>query len=114
MAPPGSAHSAFGLGGLVLVGGTIGFLRKNSKASLGAGLIFGGILIGSGVMISQGEHVYEGHLLACGTSGIMTAAMGQRLLSTGKFMPSGMIAILGAVSTAYHMQKALEWAPKKE
>lgn len=112
--PPGSAHSAFGLGGLVLIGGTVGFLKKNSKASLGAGLVFGGLLIGSGIMISQGDHVYEGHLLACGTSGVMTLAMGQRFLSTGKFMPSGVIAMFGAVSTAYHMKKAFEWSPKNE
>ena len=96
------------------MGGTVGFLRKNSKASLVAGVVFGSALIGSGVLISQGDHVYEGHLLACGASGIMSLAMGQRFLSSGKFMPAGMVAVLGAVSTAYHIQKALEWAPKKE
>jgi len=111
MAPPGSAHSAFGLGGLVLVGGTIGYFKKSSKASLGAGIVFGGLLISSGVMISKGDHVYEGHLLACSTSGVMTLAMGHRFLSTGKFMPSGVIAILGAIATGYHIQKALEWSP---
>ena len=110
MAPPGSAHPAFGLGGLVIAGGAAGYFRKGSKASLGAGLLCGGLLIGSGALIS-GEHQYEGHLLASGTSGLMALGMGQRFVSTGKFMPAGLVAALGATSMAYHVKKSLEWAP---
>lgn len=113
MAPPGSAHLNFSVGGLVAVGGIVGFAKKGSKASLLAGVTFGGLLIGSGIMIS-GESQYQGHALATATSGIMTIAMGQRFLSTGKFMPAGLVATLGAACCAYNLNKAIEWAPSKD
>jgi uncharacterized membrane protein (UPF0136 family) len=112
MAPPGSAHLNFSLGGLVAVGGAVGYFKKGSVPSLVAGLAFGGLLIGSGVMISKGES-YQGHVLASGVTGVMTLAMAQRFLSTGKFMPAGMVATVGAVGLAYNVKKALEWMPEK-
>ncbi|GFH45520.1 hypothetical protein CTEN210_01994 [Chaetoceros tenuissimus] len=108
MAPPGSAHPAFGLGALTLVGGAVGYFKKGSKASLGAGLFCGSMLIGSGVLIS-GENQFEGHALASTTSGLMAVGMGQRYLKTGKVMPAGIVAALGCVSMAYHVKKAIEW-----
>ncbi len=110
MAPPGSAHPAFGLGALTILGGAVGYMKKGSKASLGAGVVCGSLLIGSGMLIS-GEHQYEGHMLASGTSGLMALGMGQRFMKTGKFMPAGIVAALGAVSCAYHAKKTIEWAP---
>ena len=68
----------------------------------------GGLLIGSGILIS-GEHQYEGHMLASGTSALMSAGMGQRYLKTGKIMPAGIVSALGAVSLAYHLKKSFEW-----
>jgi len=109
MSPPGSAHPAFGLGLLTVVGGVAGYVRKGSKVSLGSGLVCGSLLIGSGVLIS-GENQYEGHMLAAGTSGLMTAGMGQRFIHTGKFMPAGIVAALAATSMAYHTKKMMEWA----
>mmetsp|Transcript_20091 Transcript_20091/g.24755 ORF Transcript_20091/g.24755 Transcript_20091/m.24755 type:complete len:111 (-) Transcript_20091:85-417(-) len=109
MAPPGSAHPAFGLGGLTILGGVAGYLKKGSKASLGAGVVCGSLLIGSGILIS-GENQYEGHLLASGTSSLMSLGMGQRFMKTGKVMPAGIVAALGAVSCAYHVKKTLEWS----
>ena len=113
MAPPGSAHLNFTLGGLVMIGGVMGYVKKKSVMSAAAGLTFGGLLIGSGVLISQGES-YKGHALATGATGVMTLAMGQRFLSTGKFMPAGMVAALGAAGLAYNLQKTLEWMPDKD
>jgi uncharacterized membrane protein (UPF0136 family) len=112
MAPPGSAHLNFTLGGLVVVGGAVGYFKKGSVPSLVAGLTFGGLLIGSGVLITQGES-YKGHVLASGVAGLMTVAMGHRFLSTGKFMPAGMVATLGAAGLAYNVKKAIEWMPEK-
>jgi uncharacterized membrane protein (UPF0136 family) len=109
---PGSAHMNFSVGGLVLVGGAMGYLKKGSKVSLLAGLTFGGLLVGSGVMIA-GESQYHGHALATSTSGIMALAMGHRFLSTKKFMPAGLVATLGAACCAYNLKKAIEWAPSK-
>ena len=100
------------MGGLVLVGGAMGYLRKGSMISLVAGVTCGGLLIGSGVLITNGES-FKGHGLAAGCTGLMTVAMGQRFLSTGKFMPAGMVASLGAVGLAYNVKKAIEWMPEK-
>ena len=108
MAPPGSAHPAFGLGALTLVGGIAGYIRKGSKASLGAGVLCGGVLLASGVMIS-GDSQYSGHSVAAATSGLMTLGMGQRFFKTGKFMPAGLVSVLGAASLGFHVNKALEW-----
>lgn len=113
MAPPGSAHLNFSLGGLVIGGGLFGYLRKGSTMSAVAGLTFGGLLVGSGVLITQGES-YQGHALASGVTGAMTVAMGSRFLKTGKFMPAGMVATIGAAGLAYNVKKTLEWMPDKE
>ena len=110
---PGSAHLNFTLGGLVAVGGAMGYFNTGSTMSLMAGLTFGGLLIGSGVLITQGES-FKGHALASGCTGAMTVAMGQRFLSTGKFMPAGMVASLGAVGLAYNVKKTIEWMPEKD
>ena len=108
MSPPGAAHPAFSLGGLTIIGGAVGYFKKGSKVSLGAGLIYGSLLIGSGILIS-GEHQYRGHSLATVTSGLMSAGMGQRYLKTGKVIPAGIVAAVAAVSMAFHAKKALEW-----
>jgi uncharacterized membrane protein (UPF0136 family) len=109
---PGSAHLNFSLGGLCILGGTMGYFRKGSTASLIGGLAFGSLLVGSGVMIS-GESQYQGHILATGASGAMAAGMGYRFFHTGKFMPAGMVAAVGAVCCAYNVKKSMDWAPSK-
>mmetsp|Transcript_1511 Transcript_1511/g.2056 ORF Transcript_1511/g.2056 Transcript_1511/m.2056 type:complete len:111 (+) Transcript_1511:38-370(+) len=109
MAPPGSAHLNFTLGGLVALGGTYGYLKKGSKVSLGAGLVCGSLLVGSGVMIS-GEHQFEGHALATATNSAMALGMGHRwIMKSGKMMPAGMVAIVGAIGAAYNAKKAIDW-----
>jgi uncharacterized membrane protein (UPF0136 family) len=65
---PGSAHMNMSIGGLVILGGAMGFMKKGSKASLIAGLGVGSILIGSSYLIAKTDYVYEGHLV--GTSAV--------------------------------------------
>lgn len=110
---PGSAHLNLGLGGLVIAGGTYGYFKKGSTPSLIAGLSVGSLLMGSGYLIAATDRVYEGHCLATASSGLLALAMGSRFVSTGKFMPAGMVATLGALGCAYNLNKALEWAPTK-
>jgi uncharacterized membrane protein (UPF0136 family) len=88
---PGSAHPALGLGAMTIAGGILGYVRKGSKASLGAGLVCGSLLIGSGAMIA-GESQFQGHSLAAGTSALMAIGMGQRFMKTSKFMPAGLVS----------------------
>ena len=108
---PGSAHMNLSLGGLIIVGGAVGYLRKGSKVSLAAGLTAGSLLLGSSYLIAKTDNVYEGHLLATGTSGLMALAMGKRYLASGKFMPAGLVTAIGVVACAYNANKSLEWAP---
>lgn len=88
----------------------MGYMKKGSKISMAAGLTFGGLLIGSGVLITKGES-FQGHTLASGCTGVVTVAMGQRFFKSGKFMPAGLVASLGAVGLAYNVKKAIEWMP---
>ena len=101
------------LGGLVMVGGAMGYFRKGSTMSLVAGITFGSLLLGSGYLIANDQE-YNGHLLGTGTSGIMALGMTQRFMSTGKFMPAGMVAVVGAAAAAYNAKKSMEWAPADE
>lgn len=111
---PGSAHVNLSLGGLVLVGGAIGYAKKGSKMSLIAGVTMGSLLMGSAYMIAKTDNIYEGHLLGTATSGLMALAMGQRYIQTGKMMPAGMVAVLGAAACGYNIHKSREWAPTKD
>ena len=108
---PGSAHVNLSFGGLVMLGGAYGYLKKGSKASLAAGMTVGSILIGSGYLIAfSDDQQYTGHVTAAVSSGVLAAAMGKRFLSTSKFMPAGLVATLGVAACAYNVQKAKEWA----
>jgi uncharacterized membrane protein (UPF0136 family) len=114
MAPvPGSAHANLTLGGLVAVGGIVGYVRKGSTMSLVAGVVFGSLLCTSAYLIatpsSSSTTIFRGHVLAATTSGIMALGMGQRYLKTNKIMPAGMVALLGAAACAYNIHKAREW-----
>lgn len=108
---PGSAHVNLSLGGLVMAGGLVGYLKKGSHMSLVSGLTVGSLLLGSGYLIAKTDHVYEGHVLATTTSSVLALAMGQRFFTTQKFMPAGLVAVLGATACAYNFRKAQEWAP---
>jgi uncharacterized membrane protein (UPF0136 family) len=108
---PGSAHLNLTVGGLTIVGGLIGYMKKGSQISLVAGLSMGSLLLTSGYMIAKTDYVYEAHLLAGATSGIMSIAMGHRFIETMKFMPAGIVATLGTAACAYNVMKAIEWAP---
>ena len=105
----GSAHLSFTVGGLSVAGGLHGFIKTGSKMSLGAGGGLGALLIGSGVLITQGQDL-EGHGLALGSSGALGAAMAARFAKTRVMMPAGGMAIVGLLSAAYHGKKFREWA----
>ena len=108
---PGSAHVNLSLGGIVIAGGVMGYLKKGSTASLVAGVSVGSLLLTSGYLIAKTDSVYEAHCLAAASSGVLALAMGQRFVQTAKFMPAGLTAALGATACAYNAAKAMEWAP---
>lgn len=104
----GQAHPAYAVGVVMIAGGLMGYFRKGSRASLIAGLSFGAGYIASGNAIDNSAE-FEGHGAAGVLGSVLGASMGIRTLSTGKVFPAGMIATIGCVSAAYHINKAIEW-----
>lgn len=89
-------------GVLIIVGGVIGFVKANSKASLIAGTICGILLIGSGYGIAHGMKVWilVGHLVSL----MLFVKFGVGYLKTRKPFPSLMIIPLtlgGVIHTLY-------------
>jgi uncharacterized membrane protein (UPF0136 family) len=89
-------------------GGVAGYVKARSVPSLVAGLACGGLFLGSGLLIKQGENV-KGHSAALLTSSALFGAMAPRALRTKKLMPAGLVALLGAGSAAYHAKKTMDW-----
>lgn len=82
-----------GFAALVATGGIIGYAKAGSIPSLAAGLTFGGILGVGAYLTSVNPNNYY---LTAATSAVLTGMMGYRFYNSGKFMPAGLIAILGA------------------
>ena len=96
----GSAHLAFTMGALMAGGGLAGYVKAKSVPSLAGGVGSAALFIAAGMLIHRGDDL-QGHQLALGTSALLATGMGFRAVSSGKFMPAGMIAALGAASAAY-------------
>jgi len=97
-----------GVGSLIALGGAMGFAKKKSVPSLVAGVGLGGALVYTSVMINSGKE-FEGHALGSGVGLLLAAGMGARFVKTGAFMPAGMVALLGTVTAAYNVNKAIEY-----
>jgi uncharacterized membrane protein (UPF0136 family) len=108
---PGGAHLNLTLGGLVTVGGIIGYVKKGSVPSLVAGIGIGSMLLGSGYLIAKTDKVFEGFALGSTSSALLAIGMGQRYVATSKMMPAGVVSILGIAGLAYNVNKAIEWYP---
>jgi len=80
--------------GTVLAGGVIGYAKAGSKPSLIAGITFGSLLGIGTYMTSVNINNYH---LTLGTSAVLAGVMAKRSISSGKFMPAGLIS---ALSTA--------------
>merc|ERR1712179_249525 len=75
----------------VATGGVIGFFKKGSVPSLAAGLSFGGLLaMGAFQMSSDPRNIG----VALATSTFLGGVMGFRAFQTGKFMPTGLVAVV--------------------
>lgn len=83
-----SAHLVAGvLGGITIVGGAMGYLRKRSVASLVAGLLIGASYLYSAMLLNAVGDAEQGRVLAIATSAVLGAAMGVRYVKTLKPMP---------------------------
>ncbi|GAA6017948.1 hypothetical protein JCM11491_001230 [Sporobolomyces phaffii] len=73
---------------LISLGGTIGFLKRSSVASLVAGG-------GSGALLAYGVGTKNDRLVT-GIAAVLFLGMGSRFLKSGRFMPAGLVVLLAS------------------
>ncbi|HEY9627221.1 MAG TPA: TMEM14 family protein [Coleofasciculaceae cyanobacterium] len=91
MNPGVIAAIAYGI--LAIIGGIMGYAQAKSKVSLLAGCGCGIVLLISAIGQLQGQP--WGLPLATGITIVLMAAFVMRFLKTRKFMPAGLMLILG-------------------
>ena len=102
---PGSAHLNLTMGGLVGLGGIMGYIKAKSVPSLVAGVGVGALFAGSGYLIKEGQNT-NGHGLASITSLALIGGMAPRAMKGG--MAAGVVA-LGVGSLVYNAKKTMDW-----
>jgi uncharacterized membrane protein (UPF0136 family) len=93
-----SIIAALGYGILSMIGGIIGYTQARSKVSLISGSVSGVLLIFAAIIQIQGQR--WGLTLAVVVTGILLVVFTLRLIKTRKFMPAGLMTILGVVALA--------------
>jgi uncharacterized membrane protein (UPF0136 family) len=88
--------AAIAYGTLAIIGGIVGFLQVQSKASLISGSISGLLLIGAAVLQLQG--FAWGLPLAAAITTLLIIVFVSRWTKTRKFMPAGLMIILGVAA----------------
>ena len=85
-------------GAFVVFGGVMGYVKAQSKASLIAGGITGGLLLLSAVLIAQG--FVAGTILGIVVSLLLLGQFGPSLFKKFKVMPNLLVVILGIITVA--------------
>jgi uncharacterized membrane protein (UPF0136 family) len=93
-----SIIAAFAYGILAIAGGIIGYIQARSKVSLLSGSISGLLLILAAYFQLQGQT--WGSILAVLLTAVLVVVFAVRLAKTRKFMPAGLMTILGMVALA--------------
>jgi len=104
----GSAHASFTLAAVLGLGAIAAYTRRGSMPSLLGGLGSSTAMLGSGVLIDNGYDL-EGHGVGLAASTVLAGGMGLRAARTGLASPAGAIALLSALSAAYHGKKFNDW-----
>lgn len=91
-----SIIAAFLYGILAIAGGIIGYTQARSRVSLLSGSISGLLLILAAYLQLQGQT--WGSILAVLVTGVLVVVFAFRLAKTRKFMPAGLMTILGMLS----------------
>jgi uncharacterized membrane protein (UPF0136 family) len=93
-----SIIAAFAYGILAIVGGIIGYIQATSRVSLLSGSISGLLLILAAYFQLQGQA--WGSILAVLVTAVLVVFFAFRLAKTRKFMPAGLMTILGMLALA--------------
>lgn len=91
--------AAIAYGFLSLLGGILGYVRAQSKASLISGTISGLLLVFAAFLQIQGRT--EGLILARIVTLVLLAVFIIRLIKTRKFMPAGLMVVFGVVTLSF-------------
>lgn len=90
---------------LAIVGGFIGYIQASSKVSLISGSISGLLLLFAGVMQLQGQT--WGLILATIVTAVLIIVFAVRLVKTRKFMPAGLMTILGITALGFMLNQLI-------
>jgi uncharacterized membrane protein (UPF0136 family) len=93
-----SIVAALSYGILAIVGGIIGYRQANSQVSLLSGSISGLLLVFAAYFQFQGQTWAS--ILAVGVTAVLVAFFAFRLAKTRKFMPAGLMVVLGTLALA--------------
>ncbi|KAJ1989739.1 hypothetical protein H4R33_001966 [Dimargaris cristalligena] len=111
-----SEYPAYGMAGLCITGGFIGFLKARSRASLIAGSAIGATYAACGYMVSQ-NHQW-GDAAAAATSALVIVTNLPRGLRTRKAPPmmlsTAAILTLGYYARAWNEKQAVSPKPRTE
>jgi uncharacterized membrane protein (UPF0136 family) len=91
-----SIAAVFAYGILAIIGGIIGYIQARSKVSLISGVISGLLLVIAGFFRLQGQGWAA--ILADVVTAVLVVVFAIRLAKTRKFMPAGLMTILGIVT----------------
>ncbi len=83
---------------LALIGGIVGYIQASSKVSLISGTISGLLLIFAAFLQLQGQA--WGLIVAAFVTAALVVFFALRLAKTRKFMPAGLMTILGVLALA--------------
>ena len=88
---------------LVLAGGVMGYVKAKSLPSLISGILFGVLLLISGVGIQEGAKL--SFAIALALTVVLMLIMGLRFVKSKKFMPAGLITLLSAITALLLMME---------
>lgn len=103
-----SIVAALAYGILAIAGGIIGYLQAHSKVSLISGVISGLLLILTAYLQMQGQA--WALTLAVFVTVILVVFFALRLAKTRKFMPAGLMTILGVLALTFMVRQLLTGA----
>ena len=93
---------AYAYSAAVAAGGLMGYVKKGSVASGLMGLTFGAL---AGYGAYQTSKDPSNFYVSLGVSTLLAGVMGQRAISSGKFMPAGLVAALSLAMVARYSMR---------